>query len=479
MLRYTLRRIFLMLPTLVVISLLAFALNECTPEPVDPSEVGIGNAGQTALQRYDRERNNTKRQAKLRGDNLPLFYVSIRSAAYPDTLNRILPRERQAAARGLIAQYGNWPAIQSYNQQLEKSIRTSLALQETNRDNNLIEVSRLLQQLSNRYESKDLQRILGQIESILAEAPGLQTSIKPTLNQLRQAYENLLLKATPGRHYVPNFRWNGFNNRYHQWISQILGGDLGTSRVNGQDVSERVSNALRWTIRLNLSAFIIAYLLAIPLGVYTAAYAGSGFDRRLNIFLFFIYALPSFWVATLLTQFLASPEWFSIFPNMGVGEVAENASWGERTWVRIYHFFLPVFCLTYGVLAVITRQVRTAMQGILQSDFVRTARAKGLQERRIIWRHAFPNALFPLITMFGSLLPSVIAGSIIIELIFNIPGVGMLTFDSIINEDWPVVYALLLLTAILTVLGILLADLLYAWADPRVQLDTQNQGANG
>ena len=118
------------------------------------------------------------------------------------------------------------------------------------------------------------------------------------------------------------------------------------------------------------------------------------------------------------------------------------------------------------------------MVQILQSDFIRTAKAKGLSERQVLWKHAFPNALFPLITMFGSLLPRAIAGAIIIEQIFNIPGVGLLTINSIFSKDWPIVYALLLLTSILTITGILLADLLYAWADPRVQLNQQNQEAH-
>ena len=466
-----------MLPTLVVISLLAFALNECTPAPVPPDPPR--NSGQSALQIYDSERNNLQRQAELRGDNLPIFYLSIHSAAYPDTLHRIFPLEKRSAAKGLIAHYGNWPAIQRYYQQLEASTRTSLAVQENFSNNALIEISRLLRQLPNRSTPTDIQRMLNNIGKQLTEAADLPPTLITSLNNLQQAYTDLNANPTPGKHYMPDLQWNGGQNRYHKWISATLGGNFGNSRTNGVEVSKRVKNALRWTIRLNLSAFILAYLLAIPLGVYTAVYAGSGFDRRLNVFLFFIYALPSFWVATLLTQFLASPEWLNIFPNMGVGEVAADASWFERSRIRIYHFFLPVFCLTYGILAVITRQVRTAMQSILQSDYIRTARAKGLSESRTIWRHAFPNALFPLITMFGSLLPGVIAGAIVIELIFNIPGVGSLTYDSIISKDWPVVYALLLLTAILTVLGILLADLLYAWVDPRVQLDQQNQSANG
>ena len=477
MLRYTLRRILLMLPTLVVISLLAFALNECTPEDVD--EPIRGESRLTALERYDDVRKNQQNLAELRGNNLPIFYFGIHSAAYPDTLQRILPRSRQKTILALIGRYGNWPAIQAYTDQIERTTRAGLRLTETHSSDALIETNRLLSQLYNQEQDKDIERNLEKVQQQLEEDSVLQATLQPVLTDLKTSFQQLTAQQQNWKHYVPRFQWNGTQNQYHRWLALILQGQLGTSLVNGQEVRERVSSSLRWTLRLNLSAFLLAYLIAIPLGVYSAAYAGSGFDRRLNIFLFFIYALPSFWVATLLTQFLASPEWLDLFPSMGVGEVADNASWWERSRVRIYHFFLPVFCLTYGILAVVTRQVRTAMQAILQSDYIRTARAMGLSERRVIWRHAFPNAMFPLITMFGALLPGVIAGSIIIELIFNIPGIGLLTLDSIYNKDWPVVYALLLITAILTVIGILIADLLYAWVDPRVQLGRQNQNTNG
>lgn len=466
-----------MFPTLVLISLLAFALNECTPEAViDPPRP---DSGASALLRYDNERDNFKRLAELRGDHLPIFYLSIGTAAYPDTLKQILPPERQQAAKNLIAQFGNWPAIQIFNQELERLLRQGLALSDDYSSDALIEAIRLLQQLPIRTDVKNISRDLEGVQVALQSDSRVEQGLGAQLSVVQEAYQNLERQAQPWKHYVPTFQWNGRNNKYHRWISEVITGNLGNSVVSGQEVSQRVNNALRWTLRLNLSAFFIAYLLAIPLGVYTAVYAGSGFDRRLNIFLFFFYALPSFWVATLLTQFFATPEWFDIFPSMGVGDIPDQASWWERTRIRSYHFFLPVFCLTYGILAVVVRQVRTAMQSILESDFIRTARAKGISESRVVWRHAFPNALFPLITMFGNLLPRVVAGSIVIERIFSIPGVGSLTIDSILSKDWPIVYALLLLTAVLTVVGILLADLLYAWVDPRVQLGPQKQNANG
>ena len=129
---------------------------------------------------------------------------------------------------------------------------------------------------------------------------------------------------------------------------------------------------------------------------------------------------------------------------------------------------LPVFCLTYGSLAFITQQMRNAMLEVLEQDFIRTARAKGLPERQVIWKHALRNALFPIITLFGAVFPAMMAGSVVIESIFNLPGMGKLAVESIRNQDWPVVYAILLLSASLTMAGLLISDWLYAMADPRV-----------
>ena len=131
---------------------------------------------------------------------------------------------------------------------------------------------------------------------------------------------------------------------------------------------------------------------------------------------------------------------------------------------------LPVFALSYGALAFISRQMRGSMVDVLRQDYVRTARAKGLKEKAVVWKHAFRNALFPIITMFASVLPASIAGSVVIEVIFNIHGMGKVVVDSIFRDDWPLVYSVLMLASVLTMVGILLADILYALADPRIRL---------
>lgn len=473
MLRYTLRRLILLIPTLLVVSLLAFGLNQCTPG--DPIAQRLPPP-QDGVQSYENYLNAYLRLAKEEGLDLPFFYFSLHTAAYPDTLHRILPLADQANVRRLIGQFPNdWPLTQAYFQQL-RTLRILFNRTDLSHHSDaLIEARRVLENLGYQYQAPNIKASLASLEEQVRLDTTLARMGAQEVNQLITNFHALEAAPASWKRYLPAFQWNGSKNQYHTWLWKIINGDLGVSTITSQDVAEKISAAISWTLRLNLSAILIAYLLAIPLGVYAALKAGTGFERRLNIGLFFLYALPSFWVATLLSQFLTNPEWLNLFPSMGVGEINPEASWIEGLGVRVHHFFLPVFCMVYGTLAYVTRQVRASMVRILQSDFIRTARAKGLSQRQVLWKHAFPNALFPLITMFGSLLPRAIAGAIIIEQIFNIPGVGLLTINSITSKDWPIVYALLLLTSILTIVGILLADLLYAWADPRVQLHQQNQ----
>jgi peptide/nickel transport system permease protein len=182
-----------------------------------------------------------------------------------------------------------------------------------------------------------------------------------------------------------------------------------------------------------------------------------------------LYSLPNFWIATMLVVFFTTPEYgMDWFPSLGLGDLPPDAPFWQRFVEAGTHLVLPVFCLAYGALAFISRQVRGGMLNVIRQDYIRTAWAKGLNAQPVIWKHAFSNALFPIITMFASIFPAVFAGSVVIEVIFNIPGMGKLTVDAIFQRDWPVVYTVLMLAAVLTMTGILVADILYAIADPRV-----------
>lgn len=476
---YTIKRIGLIIPTLFVVALLTFGLNQCTPgDPVD-QKLSENCDLDDPLKCYNLYRKNYRTVAQKLGRDLPLFYFSLSTQAYSDTLYRIIPLSVQENTSRLAGQYGNWPQVQTYMQALTASTKQLLGLQVNFNNDQIIESSKELQALSIISDEKEISQKLERLQELTQQDSLLSIEMSASVSELQASYTRLLEQAQPWKHYLPAFSWHGENNQFHNWIAKVVSGDLGKSLNTSQEVSRRIWSALKWTLILNGIAILLAYLIAIPLGVYTAIHEGSRFDRWMNVGLFLLFALPGFWTATLLSKFLTTPEWIDLFPSMGVGEVSIHTPWWEVLVVRAQHFFLPVICITYGALAYLTRQVRANMLTVLKSDFIRTARAKGLSQSSVLWKHAFPNALFPLITLLAGLLPSAIAGSIIIEQIFNIPGIGKLTIDSILNNDWPIVYGLLLLTALATTIGILFADLLYAWADPRVKLTASKSGANG
>ncbi|HMQ91181.1 MAG TPA: ABC transporter permease [Flavilitoribacter sp.] len=468
MLAYIAKRLLLFIPTLLAISFLAFGLSRCTPgDPVlrflpSPEDARYVSRADLFDQLYRRQ------AAEMRLDKPP-FYFRIAPAPYPDTLYKIVFKDRKRAARKLIGQYGNWPQISAYldaasvfQQDLEQ-VRDSIGRSAKSR------IRPFIRRLPLLYEDLYINVSLDSIQAALDASPAVASQLQKPWSNLKDGYARIKTEATPGRLYLPKFTWFGLDNQYHLWISGVFKGDFGISYRDRQPAFKKIMEHLKWTVILNVVALILAYGLSVLLGVLSASRAGSWFDRATTVSLFVLYALPSFWVATILIVFFSTREYgMDWFATMGVGDIPSGASWWDILRIRSYYLLLPVFCLTYGSLAFITRQMRASMMKVLQEDYIRTARAKGLPEKRIIWRHAFRNALFPLITLLASVFPAALSGSVVLEVIFNIPGMGKLMFDSISSEDWPVVYMILLLGALLTIVGILVADLLYAWADPRV-----------
>jgi peptide/nickel transport system permease protein len=250
------------------------------------------------------------------------------------------------------------------------------------------------------------------------------------------------------------------------WLGRVVRLDLGESFVDHRPVGERIREALPNTLVLNGLALLLALGLAIPLGVAAGSKPEGGFDRVSGAALFALYSLPTFWAALLLqTLFSVQLKWLPLY-----GVVSDSAPEGFRGLAdRLAHLALPVTCLTYGTLAFVARLVRSGIVEARASDYVLAARARGASRRRAIWRHAFPNALLPVITLGGLLVPAVLSGSVVVELIFAWPGLGRLYFDSILARDYPVILALSLLSAVATLVATLAADVALAAADPRVR----------
>jgi len=460
---YLVKRLLLFIPTLIIISWVTFGLSQLAPG--DPVRLLCADQGILMEGEYER-------CARQYGYDLPAFYFSLSPAAFPDTLHRVQPLYRREMLRKLIAQMGNWREIAKYDHHLQALLSIAEGMPDSLDRQQKIDLRQTLRKLREAYIPGNIDFELARLDSLARHSPYL-AYMEEELPSLRGQWEQVKETATPGLVRTPDFKWYGAKNRYHRWMAGLLTGDFGYSFKDKRPVGSKLAPALYWTLTLNLSAFALALLIAIPVGVRSALRKDGPFDRFFTVFLFGLYSLPRFWVATILVVFFTSgvyAAWMDWFPSIGLGEVEAGAPWLERFWVRASHMLLPVLCQTYGLLAFFARQMRGGMLDIIRQDYIRTARAKGLSEGRVVWKHAFRNALFPVITLLASLFPAAIAGSVVLEVIFAIPGMGLLTFDAIYAYDWPVVFSVLILGALLTMLGIWVSDLLYGLADPRVRL---------
>lgn len=260
--------------------------------------------------------------------------------------------------------------------------------------------------------------------------------------------------------------------QYLLWVKRVFTLDFGTSFKDHRPVLDKIVERLPITLQINIISIFLVYLIAIPFGVYSATHAESKTDRLLTLFFFFLYSLPSFWVAVLLIMFLGGGDFWDLLPVYGVSSIgAESWPFFQRLMDRLWHLALPVTCLTYGGLAYLSRLTRAEMLEVIREDYIRTARAKGLSERTVIFKHALRNALLPIVTLLAFLLPAMFGGSVIIESIFSIPGMGQLGFEAVLSRDYPLIMAITTISAVLTLIGLLLSDILYAILDPRIKLE--------
>lgn len=257
--------------------------------------------------------------------------------------------------------------------------------------------------------------------------------------------------------------------QYWIWVSNMVQGDFGTSFVDNRPVIQKILERIPVTLSIAIIVIFLEYIIAIPIGIYSAAKQYSFWDRTSTVVLFVLYSLPSFWIATMAIIFLANVEYLKIFPTSGLTTLgSENWTFLARAWDRVIHLILPVMCYAYPSFAFLSRQMRGSMLEVIRQDYIRTARAKGLQEKKVVLKHALRNSLIPIITLFGGIFPALVGGSVIIETIFSIPGVGQLAYQAIIARDYPLVMAELVISALLTVVGLLIVDILYAFVDPRI-----------
>jgi peptide/nickel transport system permease protein len=260
--------------------------------------------------------------------------------------------------------------------------------------------------------------------------------------------------------------------QYALWLKRVATLDFGKSYKDQRPVLTKIGEALPITLQLNIISILLIYLISTPIGVFSATHPSTWRDAALTFVLFVLYSLPSFWVAMLLIYFLGGGQFLDWFPTYGLSsQGAANFTWCHWILDRAWHYVLPVFCLTYGGLAGLSRYARAGMVDVIRQDYIRTARAYGFSEKIVVFKYAMRNSLIPIITLLGTLLPALLGGSVIIERIFSIPGMGRLGFEAVLSRDYPLVMGILTISALLTLVSLILSDILYAIVDPRIRFE--------
>ena len=471
---------------LVVISLVAFVISVSSPG--DPAERLLSGDPNEAGEAQSSNVNRVSEKFKLRhrlGLDLPVFYFSISALSDIDTIYRLDDPLQQEAVQRLARLSGQPELALDWFHQLKTTQKLldnlqidSAMLRDPRYSENIARSKRLFDAVSKSTEPEFYTSRKDSINTLLSIIPGLKevrSSWEKTLAQREQIEQ----KESTWKQWIPVIHWHGWSNQYHRWIlgdgeerKGVLRGDFGLSFRDGQPISDRILPRLKWSLSLALLSMFLAYIISIPVGILAGSKKGSWFDVSSGVVVFSLYALPGFFVATGLLVLFANPDVLDWFPASGVRDVSSfDPTWPfyQRMAHYIPYLVLPIISYTYASFAFISAQVRSGVHMQLQQDYIRTARAKGVPERRVILFHAFRNSLLPVITLFGQALPLVFGGSVIIESIFSIPGMGLEIYESVLNYDYPMIVAIFTIFGFLTMLGYLISDVLYAFADPRIR----------
>ena len=398
--------------------------------PTDPVEQALGIYSENEFDERTYTDEEYIIEARKLGLDKPKFYFSITPSAWDDNFQKLIIPEQKKIALKLINLGLNWKDIEIY---LEGNQRPELQF-------NFIEANRSL--------IRD-----GKISN--------EISFGPEYNELLQK-----IRAPKKRSiYYPKFKWQGKNNQYHNWIISTINIKNSFSNIDKQPAGPKISSALKWTLSITLPSLLISFGLGIFLGIKNvngASKVWSYFQSLLDL----LYSMPLFWFATLMVIFFTTSDYgklTNVFPSIHSMKMTTELS----VINNLKHLILPILCFVLLNTGYISALMTRSLKDQLSKPFILTAQLKGLNRAEIIKQHGLKNALFPIVTLFTSAIPASFAGSLILEIIFNIPGIGRLLYRSILLADWNIAFPLLLLLSAITIFSYWLADIIYTKIDPK------------
>ena len=465
MLTYLLKRISTLLLSLWIISVCLFFLQKNATVDVVMLQSKARSNGSFYVHPLAAEKVYRAEAVRLNLDQ-PLFYFAMKPVMFPDTFYKVQYPEAVKVQKKLLLATGDWALVQTYFQTLtafyEKVART---------ENGQVSIF-WKQQLQEMANTADLS-------VVKAACQASDEMREPYIEELRKI-EGLLIRLS---YQSPSFfswlpfpRWNGFDNQFHLWFSKIIHGDIGISSRDGRPVLDKLKEAMPWTLWVNGLAILLAYMFAMPVGILMAVLPKSRWLCWINNFLLALYALPAFWVGSMLLFQATLPEYgFSFFSISGWSGLQREGGFLSQPIPFLLQLSLPVFCMSYGLAAYLTSYMQSTFSKVLKEPYMLFAKTKGMSKARLYFIHALPNALLPQIVFVAGIIPALITGSVVIEVIFNIPGMGRLFIDSMLSQDFTTVYSFVLLVSVLTAVGLIVSDILLVVTDPRIRLSRENR----
>lgn len=476
MLLIIIKRTAQFIPSFLLLIILGFILLHSAPgNPVDSKlNEQFDHSGKIQAE------SQLIKQRKAWGLDLPLFYFSINSWSMPDTLHRIIMPAERNTLKLLVRQYGNWPLISDWYQHIKQWKRYCLQNIPAGNDINFIQWQQsfaLIDALSNLHHAGEIHNTFHSL-NLLIKPSAYDANMQSNLHEAQQLFNRIESQRSVWKNYIPAIRFH-FPNQFHRWLvgnnngyRGIIRGDLGKSYTTGKPVFEQISGKMSWSAALVLFAVCMAYAVSIPLAMLSFRFHNRIVDHLISIGLLILYAIPTFLGSILLLTLFSNPDMLNWFPTGGLGPPGgfpENKNIFYIFVHSISYWILPVLAYAYGSLAFLTRTLRASLLTESSHNYAITAHAKGLTKFQVIQKHLLPNSLLPLITIFSSVFPAAVGGSVMVETIFSLPGMGRESLQAVYRLDYPVLIAILMVTALLTMAGYLISDILYAIADPRIR----------
>jgi len=453
--RYIAYRLWIAIPTILAVLIIAFLLMQSAPG--DSVERQLGLEGENI--RVSRTLHNKayKTKALQLGTLLPDFYISIIPNYFPDNINQIYPNRKRELGRKLLRESHDWNQTSLILDEIDEMI---IAIEDLQGNRSL--KSELLK-LELSQSATDLQARINHL--VLPE--DLPTSIREPILQLKTAINGL---SRVRNFSYPTIRWNGSQSQFHYWMSQVIDGDNYKSLIDGRPVWTKVKEALKWTLSISIISLTLIGLLSLLIAYLQVLHNNKLWDRISSSALYLMYAMPLFWFCTLMVVFFTTKEygaWTNIFPSVGIRPSFGEEGFLSRFFSQFGQLILPIVCIVIHALAYLTRQTKRDMLDNLDKPYVTAARAKGLSFPQVLKLHVLRDALLPFTTLMTGAIPTLFTGSVVVEVIFNIPGIGRLMLESVNNSDWPVAMSILIIVSIATILGYLFGDLLLVKLYPR------------